>query len=115
MLYMDKTYDIKTGCGEMNQICSKQNYNIYKASGGFIIHNTAKEFKDGHTHLNSFKSAKYLVDLAIHKSIPYHLDRYRLISLSRITEDEEYKRKILELLQNKRTKSNYVNCGRKAG
>ena len=31
----------------MNQICSKQNYNIYKASGGFIIHNTAKEFKDG--------------------------------------------------------------------
>lgn len=103
------------GCGEMNQICSKQNYNIYKASGGFIIHNTAKEFKDGHTHLNSFKSAKYLVDLVIHKSIPYHLDRYRLISLTRITEDEEYKRKIMELLQNKRPKSNYINCGRKVG
>lgn len=99
----------------MNQVCSKQSYNIYKVSGGFIIHNTAKEFKDGHTHLNSYKSARYLVDLAIHKSIPYHLDRYRLISLIRITEDEEYKGKILELLQNKRSKDNYINRGRKVG
>lgn len=93
----------------MNQIYSKHSYNIYKASDGYIIHNTVKEFQDGHTHLNSFKAAKYLVDLAIHRSIPYHLDRYRLISLSRITEDDIYREKILELVANKKIKLSYIN------
>lgn len=101
----------------MNQVYSKHSYNIYKVSNGYIVHNTAKEFQNGHTHLNSFKSAKYLIDLALHKSIPYHLDRYRLVSLSRITDDEKYKDKILELLCTKRVKLNYVNVnkGRKCG
>lgn len=105
------------GCGCMNQVYSKHSYNIYKVSNGYIVHNTAKEFQNGHTHLNSFKSAKYLIDLALHKSIPYHLDRYRLVSLSRITDDEKYKDKILELLCTKRVKLNYVNVnkGRKCG
>lgn len=97
----------------MNQVYSKNTYHIYKASGGYIVHNTTKEFQSGHTHLNSFKSAKYLIDLSIHKSIPFHLDRYRLVSLSRITDDEIYKQRILELLNNKKPKQGYVNCGRK--
>ena len=94
----------------MNQVYSKQAYNIYQSSDGYIVHNTLKDFQSGHTHLNSFKSAKYLIDLALHRSIPYHLDRYRLISLSRITEDESYREKILELIQNKREKMSYINC-----
>lgn len=94
----------------MNQVYSKQIYNIYRVSNGYIVHNTVKDFQAGHTHLNSFKSAKYLIDLALHRSIPYHLDRYRLISLSRITEDDSYKEKILELIRNKRDKMTYVNC-----
>jgi hypothetical protein len=99
----------------MNQVYSKHSYNIYKVSDGYIVHNTVKDFQKGHTHLNSFKSAKYLIDLAVHRSIPYHLDRYRLISLSRITEDEKYKEKILELVGNKKNKLNYVNSIRKCG
>lgn len=99
----------------MNQIYSKQSYKIYRADGGFIVHNTDKMFEGGHTHLTSFKSAKYLVDLALHKSIPYHLDSYRLISLMRISQDEEYRAKILELVGNKKKKEKYINCRRKCG
>lgn len=97
----------------MNQIYSKNSYHIYKASSGYIVYNTNKEFQDGHTHLNSFKSAKYLIDLSLHKSIPFHLDRYRLLSLSRITDDESYRTKIMDLLTNKKSKMSYINCNRK--
>lgn len=99
----------------MNQIYSKQAFKVYRAYGGFVVHNTEKEFEDGHTHLTSFRSAKYLIDLAIHKSLPYHLDTYRLISLVRISVDEGYRRRILELVNHKKRKNRYVNCCRKCG
>lgn len=99
----------------MNQVYSKKSYNIYRVADGYIVHNTAKEFKNGHTHLNGFDSAKYLIDLALHKSIPHHLDRYRLISLTRITDDEVYAAKINSLLENKRTKDSYYNSRKKCG
>lgn len=99
----------------MNQVYSKKNFNIYRVATGYIVHNTDKEFVNGHTHLNGFESAKYVIDLALHKSIPYHLDRYRLISLTRITDDESYANKILELLDHKRTKVSYHNCRKKCG
>lgn len=103
----------ESGC--MNQVYSKQAFKVYRAEGGYVIHNTDKKFKDGHTHLTSFKSAKYLIDLALHKSLPYHLDTYRLISLVRISLDEEYRAKIKELVSNKKHKDKYVNCSRKCG
>lgn len=99
----------------MNQIYSKQSFKVYRADGGFVVHNTEKRFEEGHTHLSSFKSAKYLVDLALHKSLPYHLDTYRLVSLARISIDEEYKSKVMELVSNKRQKDKYVNSRRKCG
>lgn len=99
----------------MNQIYCKHSYQIYKASGGYIVYNTNKDFQNGHTHLTSFKSAKYLIDLCLHKSIPFHLDRYRLISLSRITDDELYQKKIMDLLTNKKPKVSYINYSRNCG
>lgn len=99
----------------MNQIYSKKHFNIYRVSTGYIVHNTIKDFADGHTHLNGFESAKYIIDLALHKSIPHHLDRYRLVSLTRITEDAEYAEKINELLANKKNKDMYYNSRKKCG
>lgn len=99
----------------MNQIYSKKHYNIYRVATGYIVHNTLKEFENGHTHLNGFDSAKYIIDLALHKSIPHHLDRYRLVSLTRITDDEEYAEKIRILLANKKSKDTYYNSRKKCG
>ena len=47
----------------MNLAYKKKNFNIYNAGNGYIIHNIKKEFSQGHTHINNFKTAKYLVDL----------------------------------------------------
>ena len=97
----------------MNVVYRKKNFNIYSAGSEFIIHNTRCELSQAHTHINNFKTAKYLVDLAIHRSIPHHLHHYFLVSLYRLSDDEEYTRKIKALIDAKENKwgnkQNYRN------
>ena len=88
----------------MNVVYRKKNFNIYSAGDEFIIHNTKCEFSQSHTHINNFKTAKYLVDLAIHRSIPHHLHHYFLVSLYRLSDNEEYTRKIKALIDAKENK-----------
>ncbi len=87
-----------------NQVYSKSEYLIIQVSKGFIIVNRRKKFLEGHTHIKTFNTAKYLIDLAIHNSMPYHLSPYLLTSLTRITENESYKQKILALITNKKNR-----------
>lgn len=93
----------------MNKVYEKEDYYIYQVNHEYIIHNTKKEFPEGHTHVRNLKTAQYLIDLCIHKSIPHHIYKYFIISLSRITTDEQYKNKLLELLGNKKCKQTYIN------
>ena len=94
----------------MNQIYSKNEFIIVKMDTGFIVINKKKPFKDGHTHIENYNTAKYLIDMVIHQRIPYHLPIYLLISLQRLSDDEQYVDKIEKLLMNKRDKKqHYVN------
>ncbi|MFQ9933678.1 MAG: hypothetical protein ACLRVQ_04520 [Lachnospiraceae bacterium] len=98
----------------MTQIYTKNSYIIFRAKSGFIVYNTSKEFKDGHTHLCSFGSAKYIINLAVNKRLPRDLDIYRLISLIRISTDDYYKAKIESLINAKkqRKSTGYTNSKR---
>ena len=87
-----------------NQVYSKNEYIIIRMNRGFIVINKRKPFAEGHTHIKTFKTAKYLVDLAIHNSMPYNLSLYLLMSLTRISDNETYKRKIFDLIANKRNR-----------
>ena len=87
-----------------NQVYSTSEYIIIQVSKGFIIVNRRKKFHEGHTHIKNFNTAKYLVDLAIHFSMPYNLSPYLLTSLTRITESESYKQKIIDLIKNKKNR-----------
>ena len=75
-----------------NIVYSQRQFNIYKmGNNDFIIHNTKKEFSEGHTHITNFKTAKYLINLAIHKSFPERTLSNRLIdSIIRISTDNAY-------------------------
>lgn len=97
-----------------NVIFKKKNYVIIRVRNGFIVYNLDKPFEEGHTHLTSFGSAKYLINLALRRSIPYHLDKYRLTSLVRISDDLCYQEKVQELISNKKQKLQYYNAGRKS-
>lgn len=66
------------------------------SSGGLAI-NTRKEFSEGHTHVRDIGCAKWLCEMAINKIIPRRSSLRDLVSLMRITDDEEYYRQIEEL------------------
>lgn len=86
-------------------IYKKYNFNIYNAGPcQFIIHNNKLDFNSHHTHIRNFKTAKYIIDLAIHKSIPKHLSNYLLTSLIRISDDEEYIEKLNTMILSNKEK-----------
>lgn len=94
----------------MNQIYSKENFVIIRADAEFIVINKDKQFKDGHTHIRNFKTAKYLIDMVIHKRIPYHLPMYLLVSLRRLSADDIYTQKLQRLIAIKENrKQQYIN------
>ena len=94
-------------------VYTKKNFVIIDMDEGYIVVNKHKEFKQGHTHITNFNTAKYLIDMVLFSRIPYHLPIYLLISLQRLSNDEQYKMKIEELIRNKRNKqSKYVNRSR---
>lgn len=95
------------------QIYAKKNFIIIDMDEGYIVVNKDKEFKQGHTHITNFKTAKYLIDMVLYSRIPYHLPVYLLVSLQRLSTDEKYKEKIEGLIMNKKDKENkYVNRAR---
>lgn len=98
----------------LNTIYRKKNFKIYDAGKEYIIHNTKLDFHNHHSHINNFHTCKFIIDLCIHKTVPYHLSDYLLISIIRLTEDKNYKRKIefkLEENKKKRGKDNGKNRG----
>ena len=93
--------------GALNTIYKKKNFKIYDAGREYIVHNTKLDFQNHHTHINNFHTCKYIIDLSIHKTVPYHLSDYLLISLIRLSNDKDYIEKINKLLiQNKKKRNN---------
>ena len=92
----------------MNQIYQHKQFKVYRMDNCYILHNSCKEFVNGHTHLESLKQCKLLIQLSLERRIPQHLSRYLLISLYRINEGD-FAGKVMELIGNKRKKQTYVN------
>ena len=84
----------------MNQIYRKKSFIVFRAGDGYIIHNTEKSFKKGHTHIKNVNTAKYIVSLAAKKILPKHLSDYLLVSLLRLAKDDIYTAKIEEMRKN---------------
>ena len=64
-----------------------------------------------HTHIKNFNTAKYVIELSIHKKIPYDLPKYLVVSLLRINQDMGYITKLKEVLA-KSKKSMYYNVNK---
>lgn len=81
------------------RIFQRKEYSIYKVKRGYIVHNTNKEFRIGHTHVRSFNKAKSIVDLAIRKKLPNTPRRWEIESLIRVTNNNTYRNKLRDLYQ----------------
>ena len=92
-----------------NKVYEKKEFIIFQVKNGYIAYNTKKEFKDGHTHLRCFESAKTAIDLVIRKKVPRSTDSYYLTSLIRLSEDTAYISKINELIKYRKQKLIHEN------
>lgn len=91
----------------INQVYQRKQFKVYRADDCYILHNT-EILGFAHTHLDSIKQAKLLIELSLHKRVPNHLSRYLLISLCRVNEGD-CRDKVNELIENKKRKQVYVN------
>ena len=82
-----------------NKVYEKKEFIIFQVKNGYIAYNTKKAFKDGHTHMKCFKSAKTVIDLVIRKKVPRSTDLYYLTSLIRLSEDLSYINEKEELIK----------------
>lgn len=80
-------------------IYRKDEFIILKASEGFIVYNTKKEWENGHSHLKSFKAAKTAINLVQKDKLPRSREFYYLTTLQRISAEEEYIERIEQLKQ----------------
>ncbi|MDY5213230.1 hypothetical protein [Intestinibacter sp.] len=90
------------------KIYEREGYIILKVKRGYIVYNTKKNFKNGHTHIQSFDMAKTIIDNNIRKKRPKTNSIYLIESHIRVTNDSKYKKMLEELLASKedRTKDN---------
>lgn len=85
---------------------------IFSCGDDYVLMNKRKKFKDGHTHIHNFSTAKWLVDLYRHRRIPRKLkNNYLLTSLTRISDDPVYTEKIKSLMEIRKRKAKpyYIN------
>ena len=87
-----------------HKIMEKENFYILKSGKGFIVVNGNKKFKEGHTHLRSYKSAIACVDFVLKNKIPKRCDFYYLTSLQRVATNEKYIEKIEQLKEVRKQK-----------
>ena len=84
----------------LRTVYSKKHYKIYRVVGNdYIVYNTRKEFKTGHTHIHNYNTAKYILHLSLHSSIPKkHINLYLLQSIIRISTNKTYVQSIQKLI-----------------
>ena len=90
------------------KIYEREGYIVLRVKRGYIVYNTKKNFKNGHTHIQSFDMAKTIIDNNIRKKRPKTNSIYLIESHIRVTNDSKYKKMLEELLASKedRTKDN---------
>lgn len=84
----------------------KQGFIIIRVDNGFIVINTTKEFKEGHTHIKSLEVGKTLIDCALHNKMPKTRNLYLLQSLIRISSNEKQIKDLESLIEVRKNKSN---------
>lgn len=94
----------------MTQVYKKREFIIVQFHKGrrkeYMVVNVRKSerlgFKKAHTHIKSFNTGKYIIDLVISGKINNGLSPYLLESLARVSEDRRYQQKVRDLIEVKR-------------
>lgn len=80
------------------QICQYHDFKVYRASYGYIVHNTHKDFAEGHTHVENYNTCMVLIKLVERKQLPKSKSKHFIESLIRISDDRKYVNMISDLM-----------------
>lgn len=80
-------------------IYRKKEYIIIRKHSGYIIINTQKDFKEGHTHIKNYNMAKTLINLVKNNKLPKSNNLYILDSLIRLSANKNYIKELEKLKQ----------------
>nr|DAE62042.1 MAG TPA: hypothetical protein [Caudoviricetes sp.] len=75
----------------------------------YIVYNTNKEWKCGHTHIGTLKQAEYLCDCIRKSKVPHNVNKYFIISLLRLSHDKGYSDKLKTKLNSFNGSKGYRN------
>ncbi len=75
-----------------NCIYAKHGFVIIPFKRGYIVHNTKKPFKTGHTHIAIYKNAKRVIYHAHRRTVPDCYNSYFIESLIRVSTDSHFKK-----------------------
>lgn len=84
-------------------------YRIENTKTGYRI--TLDNGSDKHSHIRSKSFCKKLIDYVVDEKIPRRVSNYVLISLTRLSTNQNYIKKVNQLLnsRNSKTKQKYYN------
>ncbi|MFZ5354250.1 MAG: hypothetical protein ACOZCL_16235 [Bacillota bacterium] len=80
------------------QIYQNTNFKVYRANHGFIVHNSDKNFSEGHTHVQKYDTCMVMIKLLKSKKPPKSKSRYFLESLLRLSDDDKYNNQLKQML-----------------
>lgn len=86
------------------QVYQEDNYRIYKTGHNFIIHNSDYAFKEKHSHVRNFNTAKKIIYYVKHEIVPRNISPYLLTSLTRIADNAHYIDEIEQLMETRSQK-----------
>lgn len=75
-----------------------RHFNITKKGDGYLVVNTNKPFKEGHTHVNRHDVAEILCKLAYREQMPKSKSKWLIESLIRISHDMDYVNRLKTLI-----------------
>lgn len=81
----------------MVTLYKRKNFKIYgvvSSDDGYLIVNVNKPFENGHSHVNDYKLAKHIIDLAVNYKVPHKSKTFVIDSLIRLSSDQTYIKKL---------------------
>lgn len=88
-------------------IYERENFQILWVKGRYVVVNRLKEFKEGHTHLRSYGMAKGIIEYCVKKAIPNIVNDYLIISAIRLTDDGEYRERLIKEFEKRKGRKFY--------
>ena len=88
---------------------SRMGYIVFRSRSGWIAYNTNKRFEEGHTHLQSYHSAKNAINFCIECRVPIKASEFYLVSLQRLTKHKPYYDALQKRIEEIRSKGRYCD------